>query len=341
MAFTVRPLTTDDADAVHALLRRSSDGRRGMRRRDATIEDGLGLLGPRAPLEGSGARSTHGLLDAEGTLRGICETVSHWPAPGTAHISLLLVDGSTRGRGLGRLLHDSVVAQLRADGVRRLRTDTLTAASPGVPSTEETEETKETEGPRERDPVGFWEHLGYRPTGAPLAALDRSVEHPARNSLRELVPVVPEPRAGLHHLELWTAALAVTAPSWHWMLTTLGWTAEPVPGWDTGRIWRHDDGSYLVLEQSPDTLGQRSERRGPGMNHVAFTVRSRAELDALRAEAPAHGWTELFSGAFPHAGGPDHTAWYGEDPEGIEVELVAATVPAAAPDGAAEDSPRS
>lgn len=207
--------------------------------------------------------------------------------------------------------------------------------------TEETEETEETEGPRERDPVGFWEHLGYRPTGAPLAALDRSVEYPARTFLRELVPVVPEPRAGLHHLELWTAALAVTAPSWHWMLTTLGWTAEPVPGWDTGRIWRHDDGSYLVLEQSPDTLGRRSERRGPGMNHVAFTVRSRAELDALRAEAPAHGWTELFSGAYPHAGGPDHTAWYGEDPEGIEVELVAAVVPAAAPDGAAEDSSRS
>lgn len=52
----------------------------------------------------------------------------------------------------------------------------------------------------------------------------------------------PPPGSGLHHLELWTADLAVAAPAWDWLLTTLGWTHEPVEGWELGRIWRHPDG---------------------------------------------------------------------------------------------------
>ncbi|MGO1286015.1 MAG: VOC family protein [Brachybacterium sp.] len=129
-------------------------------------------------------------------------------------------------------------------------------------------------------------------------------------------------RSGLHHLELWTADLAATEPAWHWLMTTLGWTAERVDGWDLGRIWRHADGSYLVLEQSADVRGHRSERRAPGMNHLALCVADRAALEAIRAGAAGHGWRELFAERYPHAGGPDNLAWYAEDPEGIEVELV-------------------
>ena len=137
----------------------------------------------------------------------------------------------------------------------------------------------------------------------------------------------PPPRpavSGLHHLELWTADLEAAEPAWHWLLTMLGWGAETVEGWELGRIWRHPDGSYLVLEQSADVLGTRSERRTPGMNHLALRVADRATLDTIRREAGAHGWREMFAGRYPHAGGQDHTAWYAEDPEGIEVELVAA-----------------
>ena len=107
-------------------------------------------------------------------------------------------------------------------------------------------------------------------------------------------------------------------------MTSLGWTAERVEGWDLGRIWRCGDGSYLVLEQSPDVLGTRSERRSPCMNHLALRACDRAVLDTIRTDAPAHGWRELFAERYPHAGGQDHTAWFGEDPEGIEVELVLA-----------------
>lgn len=133
----------------------------------------------------------------------------------------------------------------------------------------------------------------------------------------------PPTSSGLHHLELWTADLAAAEPAWHWLMTTLGWRAERVEGWDLGRIWRHADGSYLVLEQSADVRGERAERRAPGMNHLALRVRDRALLEEIRRDAPEHGWRELFAERYPHAGGEDHTAWYGEDPHGLEVELVA------------------
>ena len=114
--------------------------------------------------------------------------------------------------------------------------------------------------------------------------------------------MIDAPRSsGLHHLELWTADLAVAAPAWDWLLTTLGWSAEQVEGWERGRIWRHRDDSYLVLEQSADVLGQRAERRAPGMNHLALRVADRAVLDAVRADAPRHGWRELFAARYPHA----------------------------------------
>ena len=129
-------------------------------------------------------------------------------------------------------------------------------------------------------------------------------------------------RAGVHHLELWTADLAATAPGWGWLPGALGWAAERVAGWDDGRIWRHTDGSYIVLEQSADGEGNSAHRLRPGMNHLALTIPDRESLDALRAGAPHHGWSELFGDRYPHAGGDDHTAWYAENREGIEVEVV-------------------
>jgi catechol 2,3-dioxygenase-like lactoylglutathione lyase family enzyme len=84
---------------------------------------------------------------------------------------------------------------------------------------------------------------------------------------------------------------------------------------------------YVVLEQSPALIGDRHDRRSPGLNHLAFWAGTPAELDALVAEAPAHGWTPLFADRHPFAGGPDHRAAYLEDGDGYEVELVSSSGP--------------
>jgi catechol 2,3-dioxygenase-like lactoylglutathione lyase family enzyme len=148
-------------------------------------------------------------------------------------------------------------------------------------------------------------------------------------------PVRPEPGL-LHHVELWVPDLARATRSWGWLLTALG--AEPFQSWEHGRSWRSGH-TYVVLEQSPALVGDQHERRSPGLNHLAFWVpgRPRPEargglarreddgvplLDALVAEAPAHGWTLLFPERHPWAGGPGHRAAYLEDADGYEVELV-------------------
>ena len=133
----------------------------------------------------------------------------------------------------------------------------------------------------------------------------------------------------LHHLELWVPDLARAERSWGWLLTTLG--EEPYQSWEHGRSWRSGP-SYVVIEQSPALVGDRHERRSPGLNHVAFWVDG--DLDALVAEAPEHGWTPLFPDRHPFAGGPEHRAAYLADADGYEVELVASSsVPSVPPGG--------
>lgn len=133
------------------------------------------------------------------------------------------------------------------------------------------------------------------------------------------------PRSGhpnpVHHIELWTDDLARVQPSFDWLLPRLGWTADHDPAWPEGKVWRHPTGVYLVLEQSPAVTAPHDRMRA-GLNHLALRVHERGTLDDLRAEAPRHGWTELFAERYPHAGGPDHTALFLENAQGFEIEVV-------------------
>lgn len=127
-------------------------------------------------------------------------------------------------------------------------------------------------------------------------------------------------RPGFHHVELWTDSLVTALPSWAWLTQQLGWVTYQE--WLGGISWQAPDGSYLVLEESPETTGPHN-RTHAGLNHLALTVPSAAFLDKLRHEATSHGWSELFTDRYPHAGGPAHYALYLENSQGFEVELVA------------------
>jgi catechol 2,3-dioxygenase-like lactoylglutathione lyase family enzyme len=125
----------------------------------------------------------------------------------------------------------------------------------------------------------------------------------------------------VHHIELWTRDLDASGPSFDWLLRELGWRAEVDPGWPQGRTWHHDSGVYVVLEASPDVTDTHDRQRA-GLNHLALRVGNKKHLDELRAESPRHGWNELFSDRYPHAGGDQHTALFIENAEGFEVEIV-------------------
>ncbi len=131
-------------------------------------------------------------------------------------------------------------------------------------------------------------------------------------------------RGALHHVELWVPDLARATAEWGWLLTSLGYA--PFQDWPDGRSWRLGP-TYLVVEQSPAMSGSAHQRMAPGLNHLAFHVGGRADLDAMSAAGPEHGWTELFPDRYPNAAGPDYVAAYLVNSDGFEAELVASEAP--------------
>ena len=125
----------------------------------------------------------------------------------------------------------------------------------------------------------------------------------------------------LHHLTLWVPDLERTAPSWRWLLGWLGYEAvEDIR--ENVLLFRDPNGFRLVLEQSPDMVpGMLHSRLRPGLNHVALTVDSTAELGEIVTQAPDHGWSVLPIDGHPIAG--DAEVAYLEDGDGFEIELVA------------------
>lgn len=123
----------------------------------------------------------------------------------------------------------------------------------------------------------------------------------------------------LHHIELWVPSLVRAAASWGWLLGELGY--EPYQEWPDGQSWRAGP-TYVVIEQSPARTAFRHDRCRPGLNHLAFYVGSREQVEVLAAEAAHHGWRLMFADRHPFAGGDQHYAAYLENADGYEVELV-------------------
>ncbi|KQX59386.1 MULTISPECIES: VOC family protein [unclassified Streptomyces] len=124
----------------------------------------------------------------------------------------------------------------------------------------------------------------------------------------------------LHHVEVWVGDLEHAEESFGWLLGALGYA--PFQRWEGGRSWALGS-CYLVVERSPARTSDRHDRLRPGLNHLAFHAGDRAAVDALAAEAPAHGWRLLFADRHPYAGGEGVYAAYLENADGFEVELVA------------------
>jgi catechol 2,3-dioxygenase-like lactoylglutathione lyase family enzyme len=131
----------------------------------------------------------------------------------------------------------------------------------------------------------------------------------------------PDSHGKLHHVELWVADLAATKASLGWLLTELGY--EVSQEFSSGISWQLGE-TYIVAEQSPALVPGAHDRMRAGLNHLAFHVGTRDEVERLVQESAAHGWSLMFADKHPYAAGPDYYAGYLEDTQGFEVELVAA-----------------
>jgi catechol 2,3-dioxygenase-like lactoylglutathione lyase family enzyme len=124
----------------------------------------------------------------------------------------------------------------------------------------------------------------------------------------------------INHVELWVPDLDRAIASFGWLLTSMGYRLYQ--DWPGGRSWGAGH-TYIVVEQSPARTASRHDRCRPGLNHLAFHVETRRQVDELANEARLHGWRLLFPDQHPFAGGPQHYAAYLENADGFEVELVA------------------
>ncbi|WP_223263049.1 reverse transcriptase-like protein [Arthrobacter sp. NamB2] len=174
--------------------------------------------------------------------------------------------------------------------------------------------------PRERNKDA--DRLSNEAMDAGMAGVDWKPRAAAATTAGEppVAAAVPRPAGRLHHLEVWTRDLTAAEASLGWLLERLGFPR--MESWKDGVSYGSDD-FYVVLESGPDVADASHERRRPGVNHLAFRAGSRADVDLLARRAGSHGWTLLFAGRHPFAGGPEHYAAYLENAEGFEVELVA------------------
>lgn len=125
---------------------------------------------------------------------------------------------------------------------------------------------------------------------------------------------------GFHHVELWVAEIEEAREEWGWLLRRIGF--EPAGEWPEGRSWQAD-GAYLTLTTSPNLTAAEHDRRRAGLNHLAFRGGTAEQVDAIMAEAEAHGWRPLYHERYPHAGGPQHYAGWLENSAGFKAEIVA------------------
>ena len=122
----------------------------------------------------------------------------------------------------------------------------------------------------------------------------------------------------LHHVELYVSDLERSLGFWGWFLDALGY--ERYERWEVGESWKHDE-TYIVFVQVSDEFREpRYDRRRVGLNHLAFHVRARADVDRLADEVAARGLPLLYTDRYP---ADDYYAIYFEDPDGIKVEVVA------------------
>lgn len=125
---------------------------------------------------------------------------------------------------------------------------------------------------------------------------------------------------GFHHVELWVADVEQSRTEWSWLLGRLGFELESA--WPDGQSWAAG-GAYLTLTTSPNLSGEVHDRRSPGVNHLAFAAGATDAVDAIMADAAAHGWRPLYGDRYPHAGGSDHYAGWLENSAGMKAEIVA------------------
>jgi len=122
----------------------------------------------------------------------------------------------------------------------------------------------------------------------------------------------------LEHLDIYVSDLARSGEFWGAFLTELGYHeyAKSATGWS----WTNDESTVFLLQAERDYLDPPYHRKRVGMNHLAFGVSSKQQVDALATSLVARRVPLLYGG--PRAGRRTYAVFF-EDPDRIKIEVVA------------------
>ncbi|WP_057463809.1 VOC family protein [Pseudovibrio sp. POLY-S9] len=127
----------------------------------------------------------------------------------------------------------------------------------------------------------------------------------------------------LHHVEIYVSDKEISRHFWSSILSHLEY--KETASWDDGFTLSTGKDAYLTFVQvSPQYESHAYHRCGVGLNHLAFSVKSREQVDLIRHHCRTEDIPMLYDEKYPFAnGGTDYYALYLEDPDRIKVEFVA------------------
>ena len=95
----------------------------------------------------------------------------------------------------------------------------------------------------------------------------------------------------LNHIEIYVSDLESSIRFWSPFMERLGYEADR---WSGGMNYMKEGEPYLCFLPAPaEHLSAGYHRKRVGLNHLAFTARSRAHVDEMAAWVKSEGYTVL------------------------------------------------
>jgi catechol 2,3-dioxygenase-like lactoylglutathione lyase family enzyme len=124
----------------------------------------------------------------------------------------------------------------------------------------------------------------------------------------------------LHHVEIYVSNLDQSRAFWSWLLGKLHYDQSAT--WAQGFSFKKGDTYLTFVQVEAQYLDVSYHRCRVGLNHLAFAVPTRAEVDDFHQALLAQQIPLLYDEKFPFAGGEDYYAVFFEDPDRMKVEIV-------------------
>ena len=121
---------------------------------------------------------------------------------------------------------------------------------------------------------------------------------------------------GLHHIELQALDLERAMLEWGWLLPRLDHAEHQ--RWSEGASWMCGS-TYVVVARAATSTPH--DRRGAGLNHLAFRAGDRAMVDRIWREAEGFGWRRLTGGGYRWSAAGEAESAFLESSERVKVEL--------------------